>query len=76
MSKVEDYIVSDRALKVLSKLFENIKETNQNDFANGRFVRNIFESMTMNHARRVVNMTSPSIIELQELTENDIPTNI
>lgn len=76
MSKVEDYIISDRAIEVLSKLFENIKEIKQNEFANGRFVRNIFESMTMNHARRIVNMTSPTIIELQELTENDIPTNI
>lgn len=75
MSQVEDYIVTERALEVLSKLFVNIIETKNNEFANGRFVRNIFESMVMNHARRIVNIVSPTILELQELTENDIPTN-
>lgn len=75
MSQVEDYIVTERALEVLSKLFVNIIETKNNEFANGRFVRNIFESMVMNHARRIVNIVSPTILELQELTENDIPTD-
>lgn len=75
MSQAEDYIVTERALEVLSRLFVHIEEKKKSEFANGRFVRNIFESMVMNHARRIINIVSPTILELQELTENDIPTN-
>lgn len=76
MCKVEDYIVSDRVLGILSNLLTQVTERNQNEFANGRYIRNIFESMMMNHARRVVEIDSPSIQELKELTENDIPKAI
>ena len=51
-------------------------DTKDGEFANGRFIRNIFESMLMNHARRVVKIESPSINDLKELTENDIPLSL
>ena len=73
MSITEDYVVSDRALDILSNLLTQIVESNKEEFANGRYIRNIFESMVMNHARRVVKIESPSIQDLKELSENDIP---
>ena len=42
--------------KEVSKKSEN--------FANGRLVRNLYENMTMSHARRVVILPSPSREEL------------
>lgn len=73
MSDVEDYIVTDRAQNVLAKLFIEIINSKKSEFANGRFIRNIFESMVMNQARRVVKIETPTLQELTELTEDDIP---
>lgn len=76
MSETEDYVVSDRVKSILSQQLEKIVESKCNEFANGRYVRNIFESMVMNHARRVALIESPSLMELKELTENDIPLTL
>ena len=45
-------------------------------FANGRFIRNVFEEMTMNHARRIFNKTNPSIMDLKEFIIDDLPLTI
>lgn len=76
MSEAEDYIVTDSAIDLLSKSFTNVVQTSKSEFANGRFVRNIFESMVMNHARRIVKLDSPSLNELKELTNSDVPRSI
>jgi hypothetical protein len=73
MSEIEDYVVTTPAIDILSELFVNVIKTERDEFANGRFVRNIFETMVMNHARRIVNFDSPSLKELKELTDKDIP---
>ena len=73
MSEIEDYAVTTPAIDILSELFVNVIKTERDEFANGRFVRNIFETMVMNHARRIVNFDSPSLKELKELTDKDIP---
>lgn len=73
MCSKEDYSISELAL---SKLFEKINSTvNAKDshFANGRFIRNIFEDMIMNHARRLAKIGNPNKTELQELKEMDLP---
>ena len=73
MCSKEDYSISELALL---KLFEKINSTvNAKDshFANGRFIRNIFEDMIMNHARRLAKMGNPNKTELQELKEMDLP---
>ncbi len=76
MSQAEDYVISDKAQELLSKLFIRTFESKGNEFANGRFVRNIFESMMMNHARRVVQLESPTLQQLKEFSEDDIPMNL
>lgn len=72
MSEKEDYVLTDKAQDVLTQLLLKATESPNNEFANGRFVRNIFESMIMNHARRIVKIESPTLLELKELSENDI----
>lgn len=69
----EDYSLTEKSAMVLGQLISEAVEGKEKDFANGRFVRNIFETVLMNHARRVAKMESPTILELKEITERDIP---
>lgn len=73
MSNKEMYILSEGAEKKLSLIFDAQKDKDENQFANGRYVRNIFEEMIMNHARRIVNIANPTKFQLQELIDDDIP---
>lgn len=75
MCKKDDYVLSNKAQEILLQAFLQVTETSKEEFANGRFVRNIFESMIMNHARRIVQVASPSLQDLKELSESDIPTD-
>lgn len=76
MCKKEDFFLSEKAYYILSEILPKVTESKQDQFANGRFIRNIFETMIMNHARRIVQIEEPTILELKELTENDIPIDI
>jgi AAA+ superfamily predicted ATPase len=76
MSEKEDYVLTDRAQDVLKQLLFKATESSGIEFSNGRFIRNIFESMIMNHARRIVKVKSPTLQELKELSENDLPLNL
>lgn len=73
ISQKDMYILSDSTEKELALIFDNQKQKNETQFANGRYVRNLFEEMIMNHARRVVKMKEPTKLQLQELIEDDIP---
>lgn len=74
MSNQEDYVLTDKAQETLLQLFSKaVEQASEKDFANGRFVRNIFETMIINQARRLFKVKSPSLQDLKELSENDIP---
>lgn len=73
MASKEMYFLSKNSEKELALIFDGQKKKNETQFANGRYVRNIFEEMIMNHARRVVNIQQPTKLQLQELIEKDIP---
>ena len=45
-----------------------------NEFANGRLVRNLYEDIVMNHARRVNKIKTPSRGDLMEILEEDVPS--
>ena len=76
MCEKEDYLLSEEARGVLKELIIKAVDAKDNEFANGRFIRNIFESMLMNHARRVAKKETPSITDLKEFKEEDIVINI
>lgn len=73
MSQVDDYIFSERAKEILRQEITKTIESNKKDFANGRYIRNIFESMMMNHARRIEKIDSPTLHQLKEIIAEDIP---
>lgn len=72
MCKKEDYLLSSSAESKLRDSITSSIGTTGNHFSNGRFVRNIFEDMIMNHARRISVVENPSMKELQELNEEDL----
>lgn len=72
MCKKNDYDLSSDAIDILKQYFnKSIKEAN-GQFANGRFVRNLFDELVMNHAKRVVNLVNPSVLTLKEINEIDV----
>ena len=71
LCKENDYYLSDNVEDhVLKILLEQVKNKKEN-FANGRLVRNIYDDVTMNHARRVVKMNTPSREDLSLITCDD-----
>jgi SpoVK/Ycf46/Vps4 family AAA+-type ATPase len=66
------YSLSPGAEEVIKKIIQECVSKKDDKFANGRLVRNLFERVTMNHARRVFSMEAPSETDLKELIESDI----
>jgi hypothetical protein len=48
-----EYVVNSRCLVVLSFLFGLAYEQRRDDFGNARFVRNVFEEVTVRHSQRL-----------------------
>lgn len=61
-----DYCLAENAKKSVYEIFlKQVMDKNEN-FSNGRLVRNIYDDVTMNHARRVV--------KIKEATRDDLST--
>lgn len=67
-----DYILSHNAVDKIKNVLAKSTDSKTNQFANGRFVRNIYEELIIKHARRVSKMDSPSIEDLKKIEEFDI----
>ena len=66
-----DYQLSEDARENIKVFFSNeINKKNEN-FANGRLVRNIYDDLVMNHAKRVAKISNPSIEDLSEIKATD-----
>lgn len=72
MCKINDYIITDEALSMVHKILIDRMADNQCLFSNGRFARNMYEELVMNHSRRVFQIDNPSLIELKEIRESDV----
>jgi len=69
--KKEDYSLSPQLELKLKDIFEQIEIENDPEFANGRFVRNLFEDLVRHHALRLVNENGLSIEQLTLLIDED-----
>lgn len=74
--KKENYTLNPLLKEKIQKVFDDVIKVQEEDFANGRFIRNIFEDMVMNHARRLSKSVNPSKKELQEFIDKDIPNDL
>lgn len=72
MCTSNDYKLSDGANKKVRSIIEQELEKNECDFANGRFVRNIYEDAILNHARRINEIRNPSREDLMNIIDSDI----
>ena len=71
MCKENDYSLSNDATCLLSNFFEEQITAKKENFANGRLVRNTYEHLVMNHARRVAEINNPTRDNLFIITNSD-----
>lgn len=72
MCRKNNYCLSDSAAELLNDALLRMAEEKGEQFANGRLVRNIFDSLVMNHARRVFQLENATKKQLMEITSEDI----
>ena len=63
MCKNNDYKLSDEAIVELTNYFKREIDKKDENFANGRLVRNVYDNLVMNHARRVVDVVIMVLVQ-------------
>lgn len=71
MCKNNDYVLDDEAKEKIHMYFEQQISSKDENFANGRLVRNLYDDLVMNHARRVISIDSPSSADLSTIKAVD-----
>lgn len=71
MCSGNEYVLSEEAKMKIRLALKELVKTKDESFANGRLVRNIYDELIMNHAKRVVNIENPSKEELSIITADD-----
>ncbi len=71
MCKNNDYVLDDEAKEKIHAYFEQQTESKDENFANGRLVRNLYDDLVMNHARRVINLSNPGSVDLSTIKADD-----
>lgn len=72
---IDDYDLTNALKQKAHAYFLQQVQNKAEVFANGRLVRNVYDNLTMNHAKRVIQYTSPSKKDLALLTEEDFIFN-
>lgn len=72
MCERDDYVLSENIRAELFNFIKSEVETKTKNFSNGRFVRNLYEDIVMNQARRIDSSVNPTIEDLKLLTIDDI----
>lgn len=71
LCKSNDYILSEATKELVLHKLEDCVVDKKENFANGRLVRNIYENLIMNHARRVSLLVEPTREELSTIIDED-----
>ena len=71
MCKNNDYDLTEKAKIKLNDFFETELENKKENFSNGRMVRNVYDDLVMNHARRVINIENITKEDLLLITDLD-----
>lgn len=72
----DDYFLTPEANKRLREFIDVAVKQKDEKFANGRFVRNLYETIIMNHARRVDSLPSMDKSLLETISVEDLPKDI
>ena len=71
MCKNNDYTLDEEAAQKIHLYFEEQTTSKDENFANGRLVRNLYDDLVMNHARRVIKVSDPGVEELSTIKAED-----
>ncbi len=71
LAEKNSYKLSPELRITIKTFFEEAIKQNEKNFSNGRLSRNIYESLIMEHAKRVIDNNSPTIEELSLLLPVD-----
>lgn len=71
MCRNNDYVLSEELKLIIRDFLEKQILSKNENFANGRLVRNIYDDLVMNHAKRVVEIDNVSREELSIITGKD-----
>lgn len=71
MCSKNDYVLDEEVKKKIHQYFEQQVASKDENFANGRLVRNLYDNLVMNQARRVITMTNPQCIDLSTIKAED-----
>ena len=66
-----DYILKEDASQLIRESLEDQVNAKSDNFANGRLVRNLYECLIMNHARRVANISNLDKNTLSSIISED-----
>ena len=69
--KSNDYVLDERLFDAARNYLNNCVEQKDNNFSNGRLVRNLYDDLIMNHAKRVVNISNPTKYDLSVILAED-----
>ena len=64
--------LEDGVLKLLFRYLSGMKKKEKREFGNARGIRNLFETLVVSQANRIVEMEHPSVEELTSIKEEDI----
>ena len=71
MCKNNDYTLDTEAKEKIHMYFEQQTLSKDENFANARLVRNLYDELVMNHARRVIKIANPGYDELSTIKAED-----
>lgn len=72
MCQNNDYSMEEEAKKLVHSYFEKQISMKDENFANGRLVRNTYDDLVINHARRLVNVANPGRDDLFTIKVVDV----
>ncbi len=72
MCEKNKYLVDDHAREVVKEYFSDLSTKKEDNFGNGRDVRNFFEKTITKQANRVAELADASLEDLMTITSNDI----
>ncbi|MCQ2287305.1 MAG: AAA family ATPase [Bacteroidales bacterium] len=72
MAKENDYKFSPEAKALVDSKIDVAVANKQQDFSNGRFIRNMFDELIMAHARRVAQLCAATSDDLTTITKSDV----
>lgn len=72
MCKKNDYLLNEDAEKIIKEYFQKVVSNEEENFSNGRFVRNLYDDLVMNHAKRISKKNAVTREDLMIITKDDV----